>query len=94
MLFNIVLKHDSEGNYWTDEALLFSNFATDESLVNVPSQLVPGQLQPGGYSTRSGVSIGDKLDVNLIQLDANRYDGAGWYYIYVPEEASWFRSLT
>ena len=88
VLMHIVPKNDSEGNYWTDEALLFSNFATDESLVNVPSQLVPGQLQPGGYSTRSGVSIGDKLDVNLIQLDANRYDGAGWYYIYVPEEAS------
>ena len=88
VLMHIVPKNDSEGNYWTDEALLYGNLATDESLVVVPTQLVPGQLQPGGYSTRAGVSIGDKLEVNLIQLDANRYDGAGWYYMYVPELAS------
>ena len=37
-------------------------------------------VQPG-YSTRAGITIGDKLEVNPIQIQlyADRFDGAGWY---------------
>ena len=82
VLMYIVPKDD----YWTDKALLFGTFATDESLVQ-PS--IIGPVQPG-YSTRAGITIGDKLEVNPIQIQlyADRFDGAGWYYMSVPEEAS------
>ena len=80
-------------NCWTNKALLFGSLAVDESLVNQQPAIVgPGQVV--GPQTRAGVDVSDKLDVNLIQLDAKRYDGAGWYYMYVNEEATEYDILT
>ena len=79
----VVMHIDPAAGYWTDKELLSGKLSKHEDIE--PSGVV---VAPSTRGAGIRGTIDPNLDVTLIQLDEDRYDGAGWYSVQVPDGAS------